>query len=86
MDHYQVMMVDREVDPDILSVAHRRLARRYHPDLDPTPVAHFRMRDINRAYEVLRDPVGRAAYDLLLDEEAPVLPGPEAAFTWIEPT
>lgn len=89
LTHYQVLMVDREVDLDILSVAHRRLAQRYHPDVDPTPVAQFRMRDINRAYEVLRDPVQRAAYDRELDvaDEIEAHPEPHgsAGFTWIDP-
>lgn len=70
LNHYQVLMVDRDVDLDILSVAYRRLAQRYHPDVDQSLVAQFRMRDINRAYDVLRDPVQRAAYDRQLDGAA----------------
>jgi curved DNA-binding protein CbpA len=61
--HYRVLMLHESVDSEILSVVHRKLAQRYHPDVDPSPQAAERMRDINVAYEVLRDPTRRARYD-----------------------
>ncbi len=64
---YQVLMIDRSADLDILSTVHRQLARRYHPDLHPSPAAYARMLEVNRAYDVLRDPVRRAQYDRQLD-------------------
>ncbi len=42
---------------------YRKLAQRYHPDVDPSPEAAERMREINVAYEVLHDPIRRARYD-----------------------
>jgi DnaJ-class molecular chaperone len=61
--HYQVLQVDVEADQEIISVVHRRLAQRHHPDRDSSPGARERMLAINLAYEVLKDPVKRAAYD-----------------------
>ncbi len=65
--HYQVLMLDRTADPDILAVVHRQLARRYHPDLHEGPDAVRRMIEVNQAYQVLRDPDRRARYDRQLD-------------------
>jgi DnaJ-class molecular chaperone len=65
--YYQVLMIDPRADADIVSVVHRCLARRYHPDLNADPDAYRRMLELNRAYDVLRDPGRRALYDLQLD-------------------
>ena len=62
-DYYQVLMVDQAADADILAVVHRRLAQRYHPDMDPGDDARQRMLEINQAYDVLRNPERRAKYD-----------------------
>jgi curved DNA-binding protein CbpA len=62
-NHYQVLMVDPSADADILAVVHRRLAQRYHPDMDPGDDARQRMLEINQAYDVLRNPERRARYD-----------------------
>jgi curved DNA-binding protein CbpA len=61
--YYQILMVDQSVDQDILAVVHRRLAQRFHPDVDPSDEARQRMMEINRAYDTLRDPDRRAKYD-----------------------
>ena len=61
--YYQILMVDPTADADILAVVHRRLAQRYHPDLDPTDEAKQRMLEVNQAYDVLRNPERRARYD-----------------------
>lgn len=60
---YRVLMLDPDVDAEVVSVVYRRLARRYHPDIDSSPEAAVRMREINAAHEVLSDPVKRARYD-----------------------
>jgi DnaJ-class molecular chaperone len=60
---YKVLMLDPTVDAEILSVVYRRLAHRYHPDVDPTPDAARRMLELNAAYEVLGDPEKRRRYD-----------------------
>jgi curved DNA-binding protein CbpA len=60
---YKVLMLDPSVDAEILSVVYRRLAHRFHPDVDPSPEAARRMLELNAAYEVLGDPAKRARYD-----------------------
>jgi len=62
-DYYKVLQVDPAADPDIITVAYKRLARKYHPDLNPSPEATRRMQAINTAYQVLRDADTRAQYD-----------------------
>ena len=59
-NYYQILMVDPSADADILAVVHRRLAQRYHPDMDPGEDAPQRMLEINQAYDVLRNPERRA--------------------------
>jgi len=61
--YYQVLQVDPGADADIISTVHRRLAQRYHPDRDPSPEASQLMREINHAYDVLKNPDTRAQYD-----------------------
>jgi hypothetical protein len=55
--------VQPSADLEAIKAAYRRLARLYHPDLNPRPEAAERMRAINAAYHVLSDPQQRAAYD-----------------------
>jgi curved DNA-binding protein CbpA len=62
-NYYQILMVDQAADADIMAVVHRRLAQRYHPDMDPGEDAKLRMLEINQAYDVLRNPERRARYD-----------------------
>lgn len=61
--HYKVLMVDPSADTAIIGAVYRKLAQRYHPDVDPSPAAARKMAEVNDAYAVLRDPVKRAAYD-----------------------
>jgi hypothetical protein len=60
---YQVLQVDPSADPEIIDVAYRRLAMKHHPDRDGSAAAEERMRQLNAARDVLRDPGRRAAYD-----------------------
>src|SRR6267142_4930971 len=62
-DYYKVLQVDPAADPDIIAVAYKRLARKYHPDTNPSPEATHRMQALNTAYQILRDPSTRAQYD-----------------------
>jgi hypothetical protein len=62
-DLYAVLGVSAAADPRTLSLAYRRLCRRYHPDVSREPGADARIREINAAYEVLGDPRRRLAYD-----------------------
>ena len=63
-DYYQTLGVDRKASEDDLKKAFRKLAMQYHPDRnkdDPTAEAKFK--EVNEAYDVLKDPQKRAAYD-----------------------
>ncbi len=62
-DYYKVLGVERSASDDDIKKAFRRLARKHHPDLNKADDAAQRMQEINEAYEVLRDPQRRAAYD-----------------------
>jgi hypothetical protein len=62
-DLYQALQVDPSADDDVIAEAYRRLARKYHPDLNPGGGDAERMARIHRAYAVLKDPARRAAYD-----------------------
>jgi curved DNA-binding protein len=64
-DYYQVMGVGRDASADDIKRAYRRLARKYHPDVSKEKDAEDRFKEIGEAYEVLRDPEKRAAYDAL---------------------
>jgi hypothetical protein len=67
---YEVLQVDPRAEPEILEAAYRRLAKKYHPDVATSPGAGPRMKEINAAYAVLRDPRQRAAYDRQLRQQA----------------
>jgi curved DNA-binding protein len=64
-DYYQIMGVGREASADDIKRAYRRLARKYHPDVSKEKDAEARFKEVGEAYEVLRDPEKRAAYDAL---------------------
>lgn len=64
-DYYQIMGVGREASADDIKRAYRRLARKFHPDVSKEPNAEQRFKEVGEAYEVLRDPEKRAAYDAL---------------------
>jgi curved DNA-binding protein len=64
-DYYDVMGVSRDASADDIKRAYRRLARKYHPDVSKEKDAEARFKEIGEAYEVLRDPEKRAAYDAL---------------------
>lgn len=62
-DYYDILGVSRTATPEEIRRAYRRLARQYHPDVNKSPDAEERFKEINEAYEVLSDPDKRAAYD-----------------------
>lgn len=62
-DYYAILGVPTYADQRLIETTYRRLARKYHPDINPSPEAHERMAAINEAYAVLRDPDKRARYD-----------------------
>ena len=64
-DYYEVMGVSRDATIDDIKRAYRKLARKYHPDVSKEPDAEERFKELGEAYEVLKDPETRAAYDQL---------------------
>ncbi|MFZ4677423.1 MAG: molecular chaperone DnaJ [Nodosilinea sp.] len=62
-DFYDILGISRNADQDDLKRAYRRLARKYHPDVNKDPGAEDTFKEINRAYEVLSEPETRARYD-----------------------
>lgn len=64
-DYYQIMGLARDASADDIKKAYRRLARKYHPDVSKESEAEARFKEIGEAYEVLKDPEKRAAYDRL---------------------
>jgi curved DNA-binding protein len=64
-DYYKVLGVERAAGADQIKTAYRRLARKYHPDVSKEPNAEARFKEMQEAYEVLKDPEKRAAYDQL---------------------
>jgi curved DNA-binding protein len=64
-DYYKIMGVARDASQDEIKRVYRRLARKFHPDVSKEANAEERFKELQEAYEVLKDPEKRAAYDQL---------------------
>ena len=64
-DYYAALGVERGASAADIKKAYRRLAQKYHPDVSKEPDAEAKFKDIAEAYETLKDPEKRAAYDAL---------------------
>jgi curved DNA-binding protein len=62
-DYYEVLGISRNASADEVQQAYRKLARRNHPDVNKDPGAEERFKEINEAYQVLKDPDMRQRYD-----------------------
>jgi curved DNA-binding protein len=64
-DYYAALGVERGASADEIKKAYRRLAQKFHPDVSKEPEAEARFKEISEAYQTLKDPEKRAAYDAL---------------------
>lgn len=62
-DYYGIMNVKRDASEKEIKTAYRRLARKYHPDLNKEPGAEEKFKELGEAYDVLKDPEKRKLYD-----------------------
>ncbi len=64
-DYYKIMGVAKDASQNEIKRAYRKLARKYHPDVSKESDAEERFKELGEAYEVLKDPEKRTAYDQL---------------------
>ena len=62
-DYYEVLGISKDASEQEIKKAYRSLAKKYHPDMNKSPDAEEKFKEINEAYEVLSDPDKKAKYD-----------------------
>ncbi len=62
-DYYKILQIDPEADQEIIKLIYKKLAQLYHPDVNSSQEARFKMQEINEAYNLLKSPDTRAEYD-----------------------
>ena len=68
-NYYQILGVDRTASGAQIKNAYRTLARRFHPDLNQSPIAADQFRQVSEAYQVLGDPKQRSDYDYIIADQ-----------------
>ncbi len=68
---YKILQVDPSAEPEVITAAYHRLARKYHPDTNTSPDAKLKMQAINEAYDTLSNPAKRADYDRNIRSDGP---------------
>ncbi len=80
-DYYAILGVPRDASPEEIKRAYKKLARKYHPDINKEPGAEEKFKEINEAYAVLSDPEKRKIYDQYGTAKAPP-PPPPGGWRW----
>ena len=62
-DYYEVLGLSKGASDDEIKKAYRRMAKKYHPDVNKESGAEEKFKEVNEAYEVLSDPQKKATYD-----------------------
>lgn len=62
-DYYEILQVHFRAEPEVIEAAYKKLAQKYHPDVNKSSIAAERMKKINTAHDILRDPAKRRDYD-----------------------
>jgi len=70
MNYYKILQVSEEADPEVIEAAYKRLSIKHHPDKNKSPLAEARMKELNEAYSVLRNPSTRHEYDQWLAQQS----------------
>jgi Ca-activated chloride channel family protein len=75
-DYYTILGIEASADSEQVKTAYRTMARRYHPDANPSPEASAQFQEVQEAYDVLSEPGQKRAYDRLREREGLKQPPP----------